>query len=359
MLHRPLRLPDNRVPVYYEGGAGIDRFRGELGGGQSGPEDWVASLCRLPTSIVGADAPPDAGLSKTLDGTTLIDLVQGDPAGWLGGALAGRYGGDSGLLVKLLDAGERLPVHCHPTRSFGADHLGSLFGKTEGWIIMDAAAGARVWLGMCDDIDVATLRRWIEHQDATSMLAAMNEIEVTAGQVVFVPAGLPHSIGPGVMLTELQEPTSFSVLAEYEVFGLDDQQATLGLGWDVALECFDLGGYKGDRLAELLPQRTEWSMQPGGTIFDLFPLAADEFFSARLVRCTGTVELTEPSFAVLVITDGFGTLRWEGGHEPVKRGETWVVPYSAGTTNFAGDVEAIVCMPPNADDSDRSDRTRR
>ena len=31
----------------------------------------------------------------------------------------------------------------------------------------------------------------------------------------FLPAGLPHSIGPGVLLTELQEPTSFSLLAEY------------------------------------------------------------------------------------------------------------------------------------------------
>ncbi|MEY2580786.1 MAG: mannose-6-phosphate isomerase [Ilumatobacteraceae bacterium] len=351
-MHRPLRLPDNRVPLFYEGGEGIDRFRAAPGG-HRGPEDWVASLCRLPTSMVGPDGPPDAGLSKTVDGTILIDLVQADPVGWLGDALAGRFGGDSGLLVKLLDAGERLPVHCHPTRSFGADHLGSLFGKTEGWIIMDAPPGATVWLGLSDDIDIATLRRWIEHQDARSMLAAMNEIEVSAGQVVFVPAGLPHSIGPGVMLTELQEPTAFSVLAEYEPFGLDDDQATLGLGWDVALACFDLGGYRGDRLAALLPPRTEWSVQPGGTVFDLFSPAADEFFAARLVGCAGTVELAEPGFAVLVITDGSGMLRWDGGVEPVGRGETWVVPYGAGITSFTGDLQAIVCLPPNTEGTSR------
>ena len=107
-------------------------------GESRGPEDWVASLCKLPPSI-GSVGSANAGLSTTAGGTALVDLADADPVGWLGEALAVRYGGDSGLLVKLLDAGERLPVHCHLTRAFGSDHLGSLVGKTEGWIIMDAA----------------------------------------------------------------------------------------------------------------------------------------------------------------------------------------------------------------------------
>jgi mannose-6-phosphate isomerase len=342
---QPLRMPDNRVPVYYKGGEGIDRFRVEPGA-RRGPEDWVGSLSRLPEWIVGIDGPADAGVSRTADGESLWDLVDQDPHGWLGTRLAERYGGSSGLLVKLLDAGERLPVHCHPSRSFAAGHLGSLFGKTEGWIIMDTAPGAKVWLGMSDDIDVATLRRWIEHQDAVAMLSAMNEIEVRAGQVVFVPAGLPHSIGPGVMLTELQEPTSFSVLAEHETFGVGEQQATLGLGWDVAVDCFDLGGYRGDRLARLLPEPVEVLSQGGGAVFDLFPSEATEFFSARLVRCSDIVETDEPSFAVLVITRGSGVLRWDGGAQPVERGETWVVPFGAGRTRFNGSLDVIMCLPP-------------
>lgn len=178
------------------------------------------------------------------------------------------------------------------------------------------------------------------------MLTAMNEVEVHAGQVVYVPAGLPHSIGPGVTLTELQEPTSFSVLAEFESFGLDEQQATLGLGWDVALACFDLGGYRGDRLAALLPEPVERSSQPGGTVVDLFPPAADTFFAARRVRCTGTVALAEPGFAVLVITAGRGRLAWDDGEAPIASGDTWVVPYDAGALRFAGEVEALVCLPP-------------
>lgn len=346
-MHRPLLMPDNRVPVYYKGGDGIDKFR-VAPGGSRGPEDWVGSLSRLPESMLGTDAPPDTGVSRTVDGESFRDLVNRDSHAWLGRNLAEKYGGESGLLVKILDAGERLPIHCHPSRAFATRRLGSLFGKTEGWIIMDAVPGAKVWLGLREDIDVATLRRWIDNQDATQMLAAMNEIVVRRGQVMFVKAGLPHSIGPGVTLTELQEPTSFSVLAEYETFDLSETQATLGLGWDIALSCFDLGGYQGKRLDDLLPAQVEISRQSGGTITDLFPSTVSEFFSARLVRCSGRVQLDQPTFAVLVVTHGSGELQWDGGFEPVMRGETWVIPFDAGKLGFVGDLEIIACLPPNA-----------
>ena len=59
---------------------------------------------------------------------------------------------------------------------------------------------------------------------------------MSAGDAVFVPAGAPHAIGDGMLIVELQEPTDLSILLEWEGFGIDDEQAaTLGLGWDVAL----------------------------------------------------------------------------------------------------------------------------
>jgi mannose-6-phosphate isomerase len=334
----PLVLDDNRVPVYYAGGAGIDDFRGTAG--SAGPEDWVGSLTALPAAILPPGHPGDTGVSRTRLGS-LRDLVAADPAGWLGERLAAAYGGHSGLLVKLLDAGERLPVHCHPSRAFAREHLGSLFGKTEGWIVLAATGDARVWLGLRDRADRADLRRWIADQDTTAMLAAMNELTVHPGQVLYVPAGLPHAIGPGVMITELQEPTSFSVLADHTAFGLDADAATLGLGWDLALSCFDLDGYAG-RLDELLPARRP--LIPG--VASLFAVEADTYFRAWLVECAGAVTLPEAGFAVVVVTAGDGELRWSGGSLPVTRGQTLVVPAAAGAPEFRGEVAAIVCRPP-------------
>ncbi|GIE99930.1 class I mannose-6-phosphate isomerase [Paractinoplanes rishiriensis] len=333
MTH-PLRLADNRVPVYYAGGERISEFRGVAPA--TGPEDWVGSLSALPSAILPAGHPADTGVSRTGAGS-LAELVAADPAAWLGEKLAAAYGGSSGVLVKLLDAGERLPVHCHPDRQFARARLGSLFGKTEGWIVLATAADAKVWLGMRDQVDRDDLRRWIAGQDTAAMLAAMNELTVRPGQVLYVPAGVPHSIGPGVLITELQEPTSFSVLADHDAFGVGEQAATLGLGWDVALDCFDLSGYA-RRSADLLP--TPRSLAPGVT--SLFAAEADEFFRAWRVDCTDAVRLAEPSFAVVVVTEGAG----ECGSLQVQKGQTLVIPYAAGPLEFRGSVTAIVCLPP-------------
>ena len=74
---------------------------------------------------------------------------------------------------------------------------------------------------------------------------------------------MPHAIGDGILIAELQEPTDLSILLEWDGFGIDDEQAaTLGLGWDVALASVErtardasaLRGPRGDgAVSELLP----------------------------------------------------------------------------------------------------------
>lgn len=340
----PMRLPDNRVPVYYAGGAAISEFRA-LPSPVEGPEDWVGSLVALPESIRPRDADPRVGMSRLDDGRVLRDLVLDDPQGWLGPNLAGSFDGTSALLVKLLDAGERLPVHCHPSRDFARRHLDSIFGKTEGWIILAAERGASVWVGLERDVDRSTLARWIAEQDVSSMLAAMQRVDVAAGDVVYVPAGLPHAIGPGIMLTELQEPTSFSVLAEYEAFGLQPEAATLGLGWEVAQECFDLRSVS-HRMTDILPQSTILHRSSEGTIESLFPQGSEDYFTALRVRVAGRLVLSGPSFSIAVVTDGEGSIVWDDGDTRVVRGDTLVIPFGAGIPEIVGNAELIMCLPP-------------
>lgn len=177
------------------------------------------------------------------------------------------------------------------------------------------------------------------------MLAAMLRVPVEPGDVLYVPAGVPHSIGPGVMITELQEPTSFSVLAEYEVFGVDAAAATLGLGWDLALSCFDLSDFsKG--MERLRPEGRVLARSPQGQVTSLFGLEAEAFFRAYRVECHGRVDLPEPSFAVVVIAQGAGALHWAEGHRSIRAGHTLVVPFGAGPISFSGDVTACACLPP-------------
>ena len=343
---RPQRLAANKVPVYYAGGAGIDRFRGSAGA--AGPEDWVGSVTAFPPGLLPAGANPATGISPLPDGSLLSEAVATDPSGWLGDELAARFGTEPGLLVKLLDAGERLPVHAHPDRATAAARLGSRFGKTEGWIIMASAPGAEIWLGFARPVDPDELRRWVAAGDVEAMLAAMNRLPVTEGDVFFLPAGLPHSIGPGVLLTELQEPTSFSLLAEYEPFGLTEEQATLGLGWDDALACFDLAGYDPSAPGDLRPGAVPVSESSGGRVLRLFPAAAEPFFQAYRAVAHGALALGEPGFRVVVVLVGRVMLGWRDGEAEVRSGETWVVPHGAGPLTLRGEADAILCAPPAA-----------
>ena len=111
----PHRLAINCIPVYYAGGEKISKFRGGDERAR-GPEDWVGSTAALPAALL-AGSDLTAGISRLEEGTLLREAVRADPTGWLGPELGRSLDdGDVGVLVKLLDAGERLPVHCHPSR---------------------------------------------------------------------------------------------------------------------------------------------------------------------------------------------------------------------------------------------------
>jgi mannose-6-phosphate isomerase len=338
------RLGPNKVPVYYEGGDGIDRFRHEHG--TDGPEDWVGSVTAFPKLLLPAGADPKTGISRLSDGTRLDVYVAANPEGWLGPELHRSFGSEPGLLVKLLDAGERLPVHWHPDRDFANDHLASRFGKNEGWIVLAARADARIWLGFTRDVDAGELRSWVDDQDAEAMLAAMNVFTPKPGEVYYIPAGVPHAIGGGITIVELQEPTSFSILAEYRSFGVDDAAASLGLEWELALSCVDARAYAGEFRDVLRPLQLVASRE-GGTLGRLYSNETEPYFQAyRALATGGALALGGPEFRIVVVESGKGALTTSADKEAVREGETWLVPYGAGELTLEGLVEAIVCCPP-------------
>jgi mannose-6-phosphate isomerase len=320
----PLVLPPNQFHRFYAGGARIDALRGVAAGEEKRPEDWIGST----TTAFGET---DEGLSRVADGRLVRDLVQADPEALLGGEHVARFGADPGLLVKLLDAGERLPVHLHPGREFAGARLGSPWGKTEAWLILHAEPGASVHAGLREPLDDATLHRWVTDQDADEMLAALHEIPVAAGDALLIPAGTLHAIGAGILLLELQEPTDFSVLVEWRRFGVNSGAEHLGLGWDTALAAAD---------REQADPAAFRSDDP------LLPPAADPYFRAeRVIADRGE---HEPSFAVLMVLAGEGTLRAERGEElKLQAGMSVLVPHAAGVTTLAGELDAIRCLPPD------------
>ncbi|MCG2801952.1 MAG: class I mannose-6-phosphate isomerase [Cellulomonas sp.] len=323
---------------FYAGGPQIARFRGQhaeearratgrhVAVADHVPEDWVGSV----TTLFGED---ELGLTRVADGRTLRSHVLADPVGWLGPEHVARYGDDAGLLVKLLDAGQRLPVHAHPDRAFAAEHLGLTHGKTEAWVALGAAD---VHLAFARDVPADELARWVADQDTAAMLGAMHVLHLEPGDAVLVPAGLPHAIGAGAFVVELQEPTDLSILAEWTGFAIDGARlGHLGLGFDVALGALDRRGWDAAEVEALRGARA-------GEVGELLPAAADFF---RVERWAGPASW-EAGYAVVVVTAGAGVLYGAPGSRSVAAGQTWLVPHGAGSLELRGDVEVLRCRPP-------------
>jgi len=298
---RPARVRPTRVYRFYRGGALIDRLRGEPERDGDHPEDWVGSVvaARNPTRD-----EPFAGLTRLDEGPLLRDAIKERREAW----------GTPDLLVKLLDPVERLPVHAHPDRTFALEHFGSDYGKTEAWFVVATRDGPLdVWLGLRENVEPERYREWIEEQDTDALLDSLHRLSLRPGDVVYVPAGVPHAIGGGALIVELQEPTDLSLVCEWKGFPITPDDAHLGLGWDEAIGALRLDAY-----------------EPAVGL----PDEAREFFSLD--------ERPEPAgrFAVLLVLEGEGEL----AGERVRPGDAFVLPAACAPFDVHGDLRVIRCQ---------------
>ena len=323
-----IQLPSNCPPDrFYRGGRKITEFRGEPPGGDRQPEDWVAST----TTLAGEES---LGLSHLPDARSLKDAIEEQPEAWLGRAHAERFGADTRLLVKLLDAGQRLPVHAHPDVSFAAQHLHTAHGKAEAWFIVD---GGDVYLGLKQDVTVDDLKPMVKNQDVAELLDLLHRVDVKRGDVVYVPPGVLHAIGAGVFMVELQEPEDLSILLEWQGFELDgERDGHLGLGFDLALEAVECRSRSSEEIHQLV--------RPAGFGSSVLPQAADRYFRLERVALNGEATL-DPGFAVLVALTGEIDLE-DGQTVRLPRGSTAVAPNAFGRLMCRGRGELLVCRPP-------------
>lgn len=329
---QPIALPANQPPDrFYRGGERIAQFRGmptAPAGDLRVPEDWVASA----TALFGEH---ELGLTRLPTGVVLRDAIAADPEAWLGVGHVARYGSEAAVLVKLLDAGERLPVHAHPDRTFAGEHLGLAFGKTEAWIALEPA---EVGLGFARDVSAEELATWVREQDTEAMLGAMHHLRMQRGDAVLVPAGTPHAIGAGAFVVELQEPTDLSILMEWRDFAIDgEQDGHLRLGFDLALQAIDRSGRSAEDVAGLIlgTAQTRGALLPG----------AEDFFRADRL---GDGDGWEAGFAVVVVVAGEGRMTAHDGDLHISRGETILVPHASGQVRLSGEgLEVIVARPPS------------
>ena len=238
------KLLPNRVRRSYLGGSRIDAFcnipstfQPPRDAAQPRPEDWLASTTQAFNGTLEIEGE---GLGCLEDGRLVRDAV---------GALP--------ILVKLLDSDERLVVQAHPTVPCAKRLFHSPVGKTECWHFLPGTApDACVYLGFKPGITRAAWEQAVRECSQISneqlpivnnpVLNLLHRIPVAPGDFVFVDGGVPHAIGGGCFMVELQEPSDLMVVAErFTPSGrrIPDAKMHGGVGWERMFDVYEYDGH--------------------------------------------------------------------------------------------------------------------
>ncbi len=177
-----------------------------------------------------SDRPGDASViaNGPLAGKDLRWLMENHAAELLGASRAAtaRFP----LLVKILDAREKLSLQVHPPPAI-AQKLGGE-PKTELWYITDAAPGAEIFAGLKRGMTRAEFERKIADG---SVADCFHRVPVQAGDVMFLPSGRVHALGAGIVLFEIQQnsDTTYRVF-DWNRVGLDGRPRELHIPQSLA-----------------------------------------------------------------------------------------------------------------------------
>lgn len=332
LKNEPLKLVTNFVWRSYLGGSELREFRGtETDQDDHFPEDWLASTVRARNGKNQQNA--DEGLSRLLvDGEEMVltELIAANP-GWFWGDQTPPVdeADQTGVLLKLLDSSVRLHLQAHPDRQFVEAHFGGNAGKTESWYILSTRSDdAYVYLGFQHPPTQEEWAQMVRDQDLESMRSCFEKIPVKPGDCLVVPAGIPHAIGEGIFMIELQEPTDWVVRCEFSAGGhvLPHEARFMGLELEDILPVFDYSEYSLSRVYKELLQTPEILRKNDAFVEKrIIDLKHQAFYRLNRLSGSGAADWPGGEPMVLIALKGSGQL----GDIAVAEGDTWLLPGGA------------------------------
>ena len=356
LAHLPLKQVNNRVWRTYGGGALIDKWKRdtpEIDGRM--PEEWIMSTI----TARGNGRPENEGLSmlQTPIGLkSLKELVDSNKELFLGKKLAKKYG-TTGVLIKMLDSNERLTIQVHPDKEYAKTKLNSNFGKTESWYVLNNreidGEKSVVYMGFKEGVTKALWKEHFLNQDIEGMLNCLHKIEVNPGDAFMIYGGVPHAIGSGCFLMEVQEPTDYTMRVEKVTpkgLTISDELIHQGVGVEMMLECFHYDFYSYEEAMK------RWKVDPqvidnsnNYNLQSIFNEAHTDCFGLRELDLDGEYTMKgNGSFYVAVIYSGEGVMLCNGKEFDFKQGDEIFLSAAIDEVTLKSKIESkiLLCYPP-------------
>jgi mannose-6-phosphate isomerase len=221
------------------------------------------------------------------------------------------------LLLKFLDAADRLSLQVHPDDARGALLHPPDLGKTETWVVLEAAPGSLIYAGLKPGVDRAALEQALL---AGTGEAAIHSFQPRVGDCIFLPAGTVHAIGAGLLIAELQQASDCTFrLFDWNRVGPDGQPRQLHL--QAGLDAIDFAA------GPVQPQTPQTTGQPHVTRLvtcEKFVLDRWSFDSPQELNLDDACRL-------LIIIEGSLTVPSDMSDHSAVKGDTFFLPAALGT----------------------------
>jgi mannose-6-phosphate isomerase len=267
-------------------------------------ESWEISCVPKDISVV---------CNGFLKGNALEELIEVYMGDLTGDSVYEKFGLTFPLLIKFIDANDVLSIQVHPNDKLAKKRHQS-FGKTEMWYIVESEKDAEIIVGFNQSVDKKLYK---SHLAKKTIEEILNKEKVHPGDVFFLPAGRIHSIGPGILLAEIQQ-TSDITYRIYDFDRIDDSGKTRELHTEMALDAIDYTEY------------SEYKTLYGKTPDVSNPVLRCAYFTANYIELTRAIEkdyVALDSFVVFMCMEGSFSLQYyENETEVVRKGETVLLP---------------------------------
>lgn len=289
------------------GGQDIRPFKGLEPNEQKIGESWEISHVDDNYSVVA---------QGELRGENLDTLFRQYGARLVGESVLKRFPERFPLLIKFIDAQDNLSIQVHPDDTLGMARHNS-FGKTEMWYVVKASPEAKLYSGFSKQ---SSPEDYVQRIAEGTIMDVMQEYQVEAGNVFFLPAGRVHAIGAGCFVAEIQQTSNIT----YRIYDYDRRDAqgnTRELHTELAKDAIDYTLHDSYR-TDYTPIKNE---------------------PTHLVKCqyfeTNLLDLDSPlsrdwsaldSFVIYIVMEGKLSLTDDAGHTlELKQGQSVLLPAEA------------------------------
>jgi len=223
------------------------------------------------------------------------------------------------ILAKYIFTSDWLSVQVHPDDAYAAVHDPGNAGKCEMWYFLSADPDAAILLGLKPGVTQQQLLPVFKNGTSRDLLQSFRP---QPEEAVFLPPGIVHALGPGLLLFEVEENSDLTYrLDDFGRPGLDGKPRPLHLKKGMEVIRPDLPPLRD------LP-RLEFKEAYGARRFVL----ACRFFALEelSVRHLAPFRSSPERVEVFSITEGAGRIENEAGWLGYRPGDTWLIPPAAG-----------------------------